>query len=89
MQSVIQDKKECYFCPATQELEDHHIFGSKGNRKLSEKYGLKVWLCKEHHDEVHEGGKKMDELHKVGQRKFEEKHTREQYRKTFLIRSYL
>ncbi len=30
-------------------LESHHIFGGVANRPLSEKYGLKVWLCRNHH----------------------------------------
>ena len=32
-------------------LEMHHVFGGTANRKLSEKYGLKVWLCHSHHNE--------------------------------------
>ena len=53
MKSIMQTKKECYVCrelvgtemslPDTG-LEMHHIFGGTANRKLSEKYGLKVWL---------------------------------------------
>ena len=30
-------------------LEEHHIFFGTANRKLSEKDGLKVWLCQYHH----------------------------------------
>lgn len=29
-------------------MEEHHVFGGV-NRKASEKYGLKVYLCKYHH----------------------------------------
>ena len=64
MKSIIQPQKNyCYIC--TEEtgykmersgLEEHHIFGGP-NRKLSEKYGLKVYLCPSHHqfgpDAVH------------------------------------
>lgn len=49
MKSIIQDEKECYICRTTYGLEDHHIIHGTGNRKLSEKYGLKVWLCRRHH----------------------------------------
>lgn len=49
MKSVIQDKKECYVCGRVDQLHDHHIFYGTANRKVSEKYGLKVWLCYEHH----------------------------------------
>lgn len=30
-------------------LESHHVIYGNSNRKQSEKYGLKVWLCHEHH----------------------------------------
>lgn len=49
MVSIIQSNKECYVCGTTTNLHSHHIFFGTANRKLSEKYGLKVWLCKEHH----------------------------------------
>lgn len=46
---ILQDKKECYVCHSTTGLERHHIiFGTSGRRR-SEKYGLCVWLCVEHH----------------------------------------
>ena len=48
MKSIIQSEKECWFCGRC-EVEEHHIFYGTANRKLSEKYGLKVWLCPEHH----------------------------------------
>lgn len=48
MKSIIQDKKECYVCRSPY-VEEHHIMYGTANRKLSEKYGLKVWLCHEHH----------------------------------------
>ena len=43
--SIIQsDWDRCYLCgrPAT---ETHHVMSGTANRKLSEKYGLKVRLC--------------------------------------------
>ena len=43
--SIVQkDWDYCFLCgrPAT---ETHHILGGTANRKLSEKYGLKVRLC--------------------------------------------
>ncbi len=61
--SIIQEEKECYICnnfnfPKAQlisykncvmGIEKHHIFFGSANRKLSEKYGLTVYLCTEHH----------------------------------------
>lgn len=54
MKSIIQKEKECYICGTTVWLEEHHIFGG-ANRKISEKYGLKIWLCHRHHNEVPDG----------------------------------
>ena len=57
--SIMQtDKEHCYLCGrnANSEyfgLDEHHIFNGTANRKLSEKYGLKVYLC---HDRCHETG---------------------------------
>lgn len=48
MISIIQNDKRCYICAKEVGLELHHCFFG-ANRKVSEKWGLKVWLCKEHH----------------------------------------
>ena len=50
MKSVIQKDKECYVCQTTIGLHDHHILHGVANRRLSEMYGLKVWLCGKHHN---------------------------------------
>ena len=47
--SIMQKEKVCYLCPRTYGLEEHHVLAGIANRRLSEKYGLKVWLCHEHH----------------------------------------
>lgn len=55
--SIIQDKKEgaCYRCGARGvPLEEHHVYGG-GCRKLSEHYGLKVYLCHRCHNEPPDG----------------------------------
>ena len=52
--SIIQDTKECYICGGRRWLEEHHCFHG-ANRKLSEKYGLKVWLCHYCHNEPPNG----------------------------------
>ena len=49
MKSIIQNKKRCFICERETGLEEHHVFFGTANRKLSEKDGLKVWLCYEHH----------------------------------------
>ena len=53
--SILQTNKECYFCGSQNWLESHHVFNGNPNRTLSEKYGLKVWLCHEHHNEPPNG----------------------------------
>lgn len=49
--SIIQkDKNGCFFCGSNHWLEEHHVYGA-ANRKKSENYGLKVWLCHYCHNE--------------------------------------
>ena len=47
--SIMQKTKECYFCGATQNLDKHHCIHGTANRKLADKDGLFVYLCKDHH----------------------------------------
>ena len=84
MKSIIQNKKQCYICNKQTEIQDHHIFFGVGRRKISEKHGFKVWLCREHHqgtNGVH--GSKGHELDKflkqVCQKKYEETHSRDEF----------
>lgn len=90
--SILQDKKRCIICHNSN-IEEHHVFFGTANRKLSEKYGLKVYLCPEHHrgtKGVHgRDGKTLDTyLKELAQSKFEEKESREKFRQIFGI-SYL
>ena len=48
MKSIIQREKQCLVC-GNYQVEEHHCIYGTANRKLSEKYGLKVWLCNRHH----------------------------------------
>ena len=74
MKSIIQEEKKCYFCDTTLNLHEHHIFEGR-NRQMSEKYGLKVWLCSSHHnmsdDSVHFNPVYMKLLKTIGQLYFE------------------
>ena len=49
MDSIIQNVKECYVCHSRGLLHSHHIYAG-GKRQLSEKYGLKIWLCPSDHN---------------------------------------
>lgn len=72
MKSIIQNEKQCYICGTQLNLECHHVFPGTANRKLSEKYGLKVWLCLEHHTGgcgVHYSKLLADRLRRLAQEK--------------------
>ncbi len=87
MNSVLQSKKECYVCGTSYGLESHHVFGGTANRKVSERYGLKVWLCREHHtgnEGVHFNPELAQQLHETAQHFYESHYgTREDFRRDF------
>ena len=91
MNSIIQDKKVCFVCGKDYGLHNHHIYGG-ANRKVSEKYGLKVWLCPMHHNMSDAGvhfNKELDtKLKKIGQAVFETYYSRERFMKE-IGRNYL
>ena len=104
MKSIMQKDKECYLCRKQAEregcfglfptagLECHHIMHGTANRKMSERYGLKVWLCVRHHREgseaVHSNRELDLELIRDAQRKFEELHSHDEWMSTFM-KNYL
>lgn len=58
MKSILQEKDgRCYLCMmlhgdhSRKTTQEHHVIYGTANRKLSEKYGLKVYLCLYHHEE--------------------------------------
>lgn len=75
MQSILQADKVCYLSGAATGLEEHHIFYGQGRRKLSEKYGMKVWLRHDLHNEPPRGAHFCQavrrRLEQDGQRAFE------------------
>lgn len=88
MKSIIQSEKICYFCGAVGNLESHHIFFGEKNRKWSEKYGLKVWLCHYHHRDNVNGihglaVQNRKHLEKIGQEAFEEKYGHKKFMDVF------
>lgn len=83
MKSIMQNKEagQCYLCrlmdkdnSAKRIRQEHHVMGGTANRKLSEKYGLKVYLCPEHHlygpKAVHKNAEVAELLHKEAQKAF-------------------
>lgn len=93
------DNGTCYLCGRLNQdyrirgyLEMHHVFGGTPNRRISEMHGFKVKLCAEHHrtgpDAVHRNIKTMRLIQTDMQKKYEETHTRQQFR-NLIGRSYL
>lgn len=91
-----KDDNRCYLCSGWPNyndghLEEHHVFFGKGNKPISEKYGLKVKLhaFKCHRlgpNSVHKNKKVRLILEVKAQEKFEEVHgSRELFYKEFGI----
>lgn len=84
MKSILQDKKECFYCGTITGLNPHHIYAGS-NRQRSDKNGFVVWLCFRCHRFLHDGAKypidyTMDKHLKIlCQKKYEENHTREEF----------
>ena len=59
-------------------VQEHHVIFGTSNRRLSEKYGLKVYLCLRHHtagkDSVHLNQQIREDLCKEAQLKFEKEY---------------
>lgn len=85
-ESIMQTgPKQCYLCGRQTGLERHHVMAGS-NRKLSEKYGLTVWLC----HNCHTGTKgaqydrtKGDSLKQDAQRAFEKEYSHEEWMDIF------
>ena len=45
MKSIMQTDRACYLCGRVTGLEIHHVMAGTANKKLSDTYGLCVWLC--------------------------------------------
>ena len=90
-------KNECYLCQKLLgifeecETEEHHAFDGP-NRKLSEHYGLKVYLCLGHHritdEAVHNNIENNRLVQRDAQEAFEERYPDLDFRAIF-GRNYL
>lgn len=63
----------------------HHAISGNGRRKVCDRYGLTVPLCRKHHEQVHSGGCQLKrDLQEMAQMYYEENiGTREQWIKDF------
>ena len=81
-----QGDPRCYICGRVTELDLHHVMGGTANRSLSDKYGLVVWLCREHHTGntgVHRNYDKSERLKRLAQIAFEARHSHEEWMQIF------
>ena len=87
MQSILQDKQECYITGQTNGLHKHHIYFGYPWRRISEENGFWVYLAPYLHNQSNIGvhgkdGRELDlMLKRRCQEKFEETHSREEFMK--------
>lgn len=94
MKSIMQKPDgTCYLCIrlngdySEKQTQEHHCICGTANRKLSEKYGLKVRLCLPHHLDgraaVHNNHEIMQMLQQDAQRAFEDRFPELSFREIF------
>lgn len=85
MTSIVQDlsTNRCFRCGAWVNLDLHHIMHGTANRRLSTKYGLTCWLCRDCHVLVHCDILENRRLQKQAQTAFEREHTRQEWMEIF------
>ena len=85
--SILQNEKVCFVCGTPLNLHRHHVFGGYANRRLSERWGLWLYLCYEHHEGntgVHLNRELELEVKRFAQAQFEATQgTREDFRRIF------
>lgn len=94
--SIMHNKQDgtCYLCMLLHGdysrktvLEEHHVMEGTANRRLSEHYGLKVYLDPEHHrlseESPHRNAGINEKLHMYAQKAFEEKYSYEKWMEVF------
>lgn len=89
--SIMQENRSCYLCGKQYCLERHHVLGGTANRKLSERYGLWVYLCHNCHtgtDGAQYDKEKNRMLKMEAQMAFEELYGHEKWMQVFR-RNYL
>lgn len=80
----MQTEKKCYISGAEYNLDCHHVMTGTANRKLSDKYGLWVWLRHDIHMDLHDRDKDLEiRLKQDAQRAFEKIYGHDKWMKTF------
>jgi hypothetical protein len=86
--SIMQTERVCCICGRVNGLERHHVMAGTANRKLSEKYGLWVWVCHLCHtgrDGVQYNAKRAEQLKKDAEIAFIKVHGKKMWMETFGI----
>lgn len=75
---LTDDTSRCFICGMKKD-DIHEIFGGS-NRQKSMEHGLVIPICRKEHSDI----KNFENwLHRLGQKKFEETHTRKEFIKEF------
>lgn len=88
---LMKGDPRCMICGCRVNLQRHHVLGGVANRPLSEKYGLWVWVCPEHHtgkNGVQYDKERNQALKRMAQINFEAKYDHETWMRVFR-KSYL
>lgn len=94
MESILQTSRDkCLICGRQGEIDEHHCLSGVSNRKKSENYGLKIYLCRKCHSDLHDRGKVFvdnwhyiteNDIKSMAQRKWEETYGKENPRAEFI-----
>lgn len=68
VKSIIQAERRCFLCRAVVGLDEHHLLEG-AYKKIAEKLGLKIYLCRRCHKAVQENEENMQKLRELGQLK--------------------
>lgn len=73
MESILQKEKRCFICGRTGPLDEHHCISGISNRRVSEKFGLKIYLCRSCH-KLHDNSKFEKEIKQFAQKEWEKRY---------------
>jgi len=70
---TLRDWQPCRVCGKTA-IELHHIFYGKANKKLSDKYNLVIWVCRDCHSRMHSDKAFRQIYQDMAKKKFQREH---------------
>lgn len=86
LDSILQDRRECYITGATEGLHKHHVYAGS-RRKVAEQWGCWVWLRWDWHNGapygVHQNPDLDRRLKQECQERFEELYGHEKFMEVF------